>query len=158
MVHEPLSHKLVAFWQHAQAQINLAGKTRPPAEAESETTSALAAYRKNVTTALLARASSAEDCFVVQYVHSATPAPADAALHSGLASFSVRFVGRPVLDESKTVVRSFEYAESLPGFISRTVPSTRDDSMPLTVLGEGETEVEVVPPPTAPVVTAALPK
>ncbi len=106
-------------------------------------------YRKNATTALLTRVTAPEDCFVVQYVHNAPPTPDTAAAHSGSAVLSVRYVGRPVLDAEKTAVKSFEYAEALPAFISRVVPSRAQDTT-LVVLGDGEREVEFAPPLKAP--------
>ena len=115
-------------------------------------------YRSSAAAALLLRPSVPEDCYIVQYV--AADGGCAPAAAGGAASLSIRFVGRPVVDErDKGRVRSFEYARApLPAFLSRLV-GTRVLPAPaaaaagaaavarvlsVVVLGDESTEVEGV--------------
>lgn len=65
LAHDASSVRLRHLWEHTQARIGLARATMPSDEASASIRAALASYRANVSTALLARGG--DDVFAVQY-------------------------------------------------------------------------------------------
>lgn len=65
LAHDSSSVRLRHLWEHTQARIGFARATLPADEAAGAVRAALASYRANVSTALLARGG--DDVFAVQY-------------------------------------------------------------------------------------------
>ncbi|RYG47905.1 hypothetical protein EON67_08120 [archaeon] len=79
--------------------------------------SIMAAYRANVSTALLSRGQ--EEVYAVQYVEDKSATPVTAAL-------TVRYIGKPVYEMTdRNTVRGFQYASALPAYLSRLVGQGR---------------------------------
>jgi hypothetical protein len=143
-------------------QAHLTPSCLPAAHAESE--SAMASYRNQAFSSFVSRPNVLEDAYVIQYMHQSvaskvagnagSSSAGSNIAHEGSASLSIRYLGKPLLEDSNEAAeksRGFEYAQELPAFISRlsnqrAVQTAEAAVISVIVLGDEQQEVEAVVP------------